>query len=236
MFPLTTPAAASIWNTAGMRLLSSVARLKPGVSMEKAQANLRVIWPQAAEAVNDALVKAGGKPRKLRRRRRADGEARRARRVVRRLASGRSACGADGGRRPGAADCLRQHRQPAAGARRRTAEGDRGAVGDGRQAGAAGPPTPDREPGSGSHWRSRRIRPGALERDGHRGGASRQSRSAPRAQPDAGRVFRRPDSAHQRSIRAGARPADHPRGPGAGHQGQRILLSGDLACGWARFL
>jgi predicted permease len=65
MFPVTTPAAASLWNTPGMRLLSSVARLKPGVSLEKAQANLRVIWPQAAAAVNDALVKAGRQARKF---------------------------------------------------------------------------------------------------------------------------------------------------------------------------
>jgi predicted permease len=65
MFPLTTPAAASIWNTAGARLLRSVARLKPGVSMEKAQANLRVIWPQACDAVNDAAVKAGRRARKF---------------------------------------------------------------------------------------------------------------------------------------------------------------------------
>src|SRR5208283_3031593 len=65
MFPLTTPAAASIWNTAGARLLRSVARLKPGVSMEKAQANLRVVWPQAVDAINDASVKAGGRARKF---------------------------------------------------------------------------------------------------------------------------------------------------------------------------
>jgi len=64
MFPLTTPAAASIWNTAGVRLLSAMARLKPGVSLEQAQANMRILWPEAAEAVNDASVKAGGKPRK----------------------------------------------------------------------------------------------------------------------------------------------------------------------------
>ncbi|MGB9455507.1 MAG: ABC transporter permease [Bryobacteraceae bacterium] len=65
MFPLTTPAAAPIWNTAGVRLLSAMARLKPGVSIEKAQANLRVIWPQAADAVNDAAVKAGHQARKF---------------------------------------------------------------------------------------------------------------------------------------------------------------------------
>jgi len=65
MFPLTTPAAASIWNTAGVRLLSSMARLKRGVSIEKARANLRVLWPQAADSVNDAAVKAGGRPRKF---------------------------------------------------------------------------------------------------------------------------------------------------------------------------
>ena len=63
MFPLTTPAAASIWNTAGVRLLSAMARLKPGISIERAQANLRVLWPRAADAVNDASVKAGGKAR-----------------------------------------------------------------------------------------------------------------------------------------------------------------------------
>ena len=65
MFPLTTPAAASMWNTAGARLVNTVGRLKPGVSMETAQANLRVIWPQAVEAVNDASAKAGGHARKF---------------------------------------------------------------------------------------------------------------------------------------------------------------------------
>jgi len=64
MFPLTTPAAASLWNTPGMRLVNTAARLKPGVSMATAQANLEVIWPQAADAVNDSLVKAGRKARK----------------------------------------------------------------------------------------------------------------------------------------------------------------------------
>jgi len=59
-FPLTMPATATMWNTPGMRLLHSVGRLKPGVSIPKAQANLRVLWPQAADAVNDASVKAGG--------------------------------------------------------------------------------------------------------------------------------------------------------------------------------
>ncbi|MGO9227984.1 MAG: ABC transporter permease [Bryobacteraceae bacterium] len=65
MFPVVTPAAASIWNTPNMSLLSAVGRLKPGVSIGQAQANLRVLWPQAAEAVNDALVKAGGRARKF---------------------------------------------------------------------------------------------------------------------------------------------------------------------------
>jgi predicted permease len=64
MYPLTTPAAASIWNTPSMHWLSTMARLKPGVSIEKAAAAMRVLWPQVAEAVNDAAVKGGGKPRK----------------------------------------------------------------------------------------------------------------------------------------------------------------------------
>jgi predicted permease len=65
MYPLTTPAAGRIWSTPGMRWLSTMARLKPGVSIEKAQADMRVLWPQAADAVNDATVKAGGKARKF---------------------------------------------------------------------------------------------------------------------------------------------------------------------------
>jgi predicted permease len=65
MFPLTTPAAAAVWNTPSMGLLTSVGRLKPGVSIGKAQANLRVLWPQAKAAVNDASVKAGGRARKF---------------------------------------------------------------------------------------------------------------------------------------------------------------------------
>lgn len=64
MYPVITPAAASIWNTPGMSWLSPMARLKPGVSIAKAQADMQVLWPQAVEAINDAAVKAGGKTRK----------------------------------------------------------------------------------------------------------------------------------------------------------------------------
>jgi len=63
MYPLITPSAASIWNTPGMSWLSTVARLKPGVSIEEAQADMQVLWPQAAAALNDAAAKAGGKAR-----------------------------------------------------------------------------------------------------------------------------------------------------------------------------
>ncbi|MGA2182247.1 MAG: ABC transporter permease [Bryobacteraceae bacterium] len=62
-YPLTRPAAAPIWNTPSMHWLSTMARLRPGVSIEKAQADMRVLWPQVADAVNHALVRAGGKPR-----------------------------------------------------------------------------------------------------------------------------------------------------------------------------
>jgi predicted permease len=66
MFPVTTPSAAPVWNTAQMYWLTTLARLKPGISMQQAQAGMSVLWAQAVEAVNEARVKAGGKPRKFR--------------------------------------------------------------------------------------------------------------------------------------------------------------------------
>ena len=66
MFPTTTPAAARVWNTTGMFWLTPMARLKPGVSMAQAQAAMRVLAPQVAEAVNDAAVKAGRRRRNYR--------------------------------------------------------------------------------------------------------------------------------------------------------------------------
>jgi predicted permease len=64
MYPVTTPSAARVWNTTHMFWLDTRVRLKPGVSIEKAQAGMQVLWPQVVEAVNDASVKAGGKSRK----------------------------------------------------------------------------------------------------------------------------------------------------------------------------
>jgi predicted permease len=66
MFPVTTPSAARVWNTSHMYWLETMARLKPGLSIQQAQAGMQVLWAQAVEAVNDAAVKAGGKPRKFR--------------------------------------------------------------------------------------------------------------------------------------------------------------------------
>jgi len=66
VFPVTTPSAARAWNTPNMYWLTTMARLKPGVSVAKAQAAMQVLWPQAAEAVNSAIVKGGGKARKYR--------------------------------------------------------------------------------------------------------------------------------------------------------------------------
>jgi putative ABC transport system permease protein len=63
MYPLTTPAALRWWDTPNMYWLSEVGRLKPGVSMEQAQAAMRVLWPQAMEAVNDAAAKDAGRRR-----------------------------------------------------------------------------------------------------------------------------------------------------------------------------
>jgi predicted permease len=66
MFPVTTPSVARAWNTPNMFWLNSMARLKPGVSLSRAQAALQVLWPQAADAVNSAIVSGGGRARKFR--------------------------------------------------------------------------------------------------------------------------------------------------------------------------
>ncbi len=63
MFPVITPAAAQAWLTPNMHWLFQMGRLKPGVSLEQAQAAMRVLWPVAAEAVNGDLVRQGGKRR-----------------------------------------------------------------------------------------------------------------------------------------------------------------------------
>jgi predicted permease len=65
LYPLTNPGAAPVWNTPGMYWLSSMGRLKPGVSVAQAQAAMRVLRAQAIEAVNDSTVKRGGKARKF---------------------------------------------------------------------------------------------------------------------------------------------------------------------------
>jgi predicted permease len=46
-----------------MHWLVEMARLKPGVPAEKAQAGMRVLWPQVVEAVNSAAVRNGGRRR-----------------------------------------------------------------------------------------------------------------------------------------------------------------------------
>ena len=61
MYPVTTPFAARSWNTINVNWLSVVARLKPGISIQQAQAGMRVLWSQAVTMVNDAAVKAGVK-------------------------------------------------------------------------------------------------------------------------------------------------------------------------------
>ena len=65
MFPVTTAASAAMWNTPNMMWLSTMGRLNPGISMERAQAGMRVLWQQAADAVNEATVKSGGRRRKF---------------------------------------------------------------------------------------------------------------------------------------------------------------------------
>jgi predicted permease len=58
MYPVSTPSAAATWNRPQNFWLSTVARLKPGVSFQQAQAGMPVLWAQAVERVSDAGVKA----------------------------------------------------------------------------------------------------------------------------------------------------------------------------------
>ena len=65
MYPVTTPSAARVWNTTDMNWLFTVARLKPGISIQQAQAGMQVLWSQSVEAINDATVKAGGRAQRF---------------------------------------------------------------------------------------------------------------------------------------------------------------------------
>ena len=58
MYPVTNPGAAQEWNTTRTPWLTCVARLKPGVSVQQAQASMPVLWRQAVEMVNDRAVEA----------------------------------------------------------------------------------------------------------------------------------------------------------------------------------
>jgi predicted permease len=58
MYPVTNPGAAPEWNTTRSPWLTCVARLKPGVSLQQAQASMPVLWGQAVERVNDRGVEA----------------------------------------------------------------------------------------------------------------------------------------------------------------------------------
>lgn len=63
MYPVTNPGVAPVWSTPSMHWLNTMARLKPGVSRTQAEAAMRVLWPQAVEAVNDAISRTGGRRR-----------------------------------------------------------------------------------------------------------------------------------------------------------------------------
>jgi len=58
MYPVTNPGAAQEWNKPQNPWLTCVARLKPGLSMQQAQASMPVLWRQAVEKVNDRGVEA----------------------------------------------------------------------------------------------------------------------------------------------------------------------------------
>jgi predicted permease len=65
MYPVTTPFAARVWDTTQMNWLFTVARLKPGISIQQAQAGMQVLWLQAVETINGAAVKGGGRAQRF---------------------------------------------------------------------------------------------------------------------------------------------------------------------------
>jgi predicted permease len=56
MYPVTNPGAAKEWKMAHIGWLTCVARLKPGVSLQQAQAFMPDLWARAVEKVNDRGV------------------------------------------------------------------------------------------------------------------------------------------------------------------------------------
>ena len=58
MYPVTNPGAAQEWNLARSAWLTCVARLKPGVSVQQAQAFMPDLWARAVEKVDDRGVNA----------------------------------------------------------------------------------------------------------------------------------------------------------------------------------
>ena len=56
MYPVTNPGAAREWKMAHIGWLTCVARLKPGVSIQQAQAFMPDLWARAVEKVNDRGV------------------------------------------------------------------------------------------------------------------------------------------------------------------------------------
>ncbi len=65
MYPVTNPGAAQEWNTTRTPWLTCVARLKPGVSVQQAQASMPLLWGKAVEKVNDRAVDAVTKAHQL---------------------------------------------------------------------------------------------------------------------------------------------------------------------------
>jgi len=65
MYPVTNPGAAQEWNTTRSHWLTLVARLKPGVSFQQAQASMPALWARAVERVNDRVVEAVTKLHRL---------------------------------------------------------------------------------------------------------------------------------------------------------------------------
>jgi predicted permease len=56
MYPVTNPAAAQTWKVPYVPWLTCVARLRPGVSLQQAQAFMPDLWTRAVEKVNDRGV------------------------------------------------------------------------------------------------------------------------------------------------------------------------------------
>ena len=197
----------------GGYFFQAIARLRPGVSLEQARNAMDVIAAGYREA-NPANVDAPV----------ADRAGAAARRCGRRPAPELPAALRRGRLR--AADRLRQHRQPAAGALRRPAQGDRRPLRARRQSIRRGAPARHREPGRRRARRAARgaARPLDAPRPGRVRGRADSPRAGDRDRSAGARLRPGRDARHRAGHRPAAGAAGDRRERAGGAEGRQPRL------------